>query len=273
MRFAAILSQGPVAARLFALRIALQQRARRGAWPIRPADREPVRAAARLPAAGRLRARRRHVALLRRARSSATGCLTEYFAFPQKFLFFDLAGLGRPHARRRRAINWKSSSISTAPPSTWSRTSPPTRSSSAARRSSTSIKQRAEPIALTHDANRISRCARRPAAVGPRGLLDRPRDGRLADRRAGRISAVLFVQACRRTSGADDVLACRAAAGRQGGRLGATKAPKSSCRWSISDSTPSARGRLDARRGNHLPEPRPAPPAAVRPTGHVGASA
>ena len=34
--------------------------------------------------------------------------LTEFFAFPQKFLFFDLAGLDRRDAAPARAISWRS---------------------------------------------------------------------------------------------------------------------------------------------------------------------
>ena len=88
--------------------------------------------------------------------------LTEYFAFPQKFLFFDLAGLdgGRWPGS---ADAWKCTFTSIVWRPTWS-ICPTTISASAARRSSICIPSGAEPILLTHTEfeYRVVPDARRP---------------------------------------------------------------------------------------------------------------
>ena len=51
--------------------------------------------------------------------------LTEYFAFPEKFLFFDVAGLAAKARVSRRARCWRSTSTSTAHRWSWSAARPP----------------------------------------------------------------------------------------------------------------------------------------------------
>ena len=75
-----------------------------------PTDREPVAAATAVPAAGRLRARRRRCCPIRPRSFLGYRLLTEYFAFPAEVPVLRSRRARTGRRWRRRAINWRSSS-------------------------------------------------------------------------------------------------------------------------------------------------------------------
>ena len=189
--------------------------------------------------------------------------LTEYFAFPQKFLFFDLAGLGRQVLQKagnqlevffylnRTSVDLEQNVTA----DTFQLGCTPIVNL---------YRQRAEPIALTHTETeyRVVPDARRPLAHEvysiDRVTATSPENEQVeyqpfysfkhaADQRQQKT----FWQATRRPAG-------------QPAKAGRPAEPRSTCRWSTWTSTPRSPRRLDARRGDDVPEPRPAPPAAVR---------
>ena len=93
--------------------------------------------------------------------------LTEYFAFPEKFLFLDFTRMDAKTLVVRAAIGWRSSSTWTARCQNWSARSASSRWHWAARRWSTCSAQRCEPITLNHTdiEYRVVPDARRPRAA------------------------------------------------------------------------------------------------------------
>ena len=95
------------------------------------------------------------------------------------------------------------------------------------------VSQRAEPIRLTQTRDRVPRRARRAASAGARGLLGRPRDGDVRERRTRRVLADVRAASRRNGSRRPCVLARRAARRRDIIMAGSTRRPKCSCRSSI----------------------------------------
>ncbi len=118
-------------------------------------------------------------------------------------------------------------------------------------------------------ADRVPRGSRRPASSGQRGLFDRRGDGHFARQPAGGVSAVLLLQARRRSLGAEDVLVRRAAARRAMRRASRTSGTEVYLSLVDLGFEAVGAGRLDARRRDHVPEPRSAVSARVA-AGSVG---
>ena len=93
--------------------------------------------------------------------------LTEYFAFPEKFLFVDFTRTRRPRRCFPTATAWRSSSISTAPCRNWSAAIGADALALGCTPIVNLFPQRCEPIQLTHTdiEYRIVPDARRPAAM------------------------------------------------------------------------------------------------------------
>ena len=228
-----------------------------------PTDREPVVLGPQLPPAGRLRARRRACCPTPTRSFLGYRLLTEYFAFPQKFLFFDLAGLGRqalqkagnrleiyllpqPHQRRPgaerhgRHVPTRLHADRQPVPAAGRADRPDAH----ARRSTASCPTPGGPLA--HEVYSIDRVT----ATSPDNEQVEYQPFYSFKHAADRREQKTFWHATRRPAGQ------RGRARRRRHR-GLPVAGRSGLR-------PGRAGRLDARRGDHLPEPRPAPPAAVR---------